>query len=460
MKRIILSFYAILAVFGVKAADMPYSLELSQLYIIGDATPYAWDLGATPDLEHIDEGVFRWTGHLEAGKEFKFLNTREWHKHIVGTSAGQSIQAGQSYDLNLEVDWALDGSKDFKFKPAVTGDYTLYIDLRSMKMAVYEKEDVTELPSKLYATGSALGGKVVELPLYGDVEFKALLDLQVGNLILQDTKEVTASTKYYTSLFDGVDVSFGQNYNSSLKCTTDKVEGWTVSIPNRYAFYAVKDKHQAYAKIFKPRRTLNLVGGCLKEYWNYWTDPATCQFTPTSSNAEELVWEGYLSPTWSDDRPEPSKLKILTDQSWTSETYHPYVADTPLVGEENFRSSGGEDVKWEISEAGNYRITINTATETIRGELLGNNAKGQNSVTGVGKIEKNSSVRIVCDKGTVYIKSMEEPVSVSICSIDGKQVASCPNIQEGAVAEGLTKGVYIVKAIGSVVCNSKKIMIE
>lgn len=460
MKRIILSLYAILAVFGAKAADMPYSLELSQLYIIGDATPYAWDLGAIPDLEHIDEGVFRWSGHLEAGKEFKFLNTREFHKHIVGTSAGQNIQAGQLYDLNLEVDWVLDGSKDFKFKPAVTGDYTLYIDLRSMKMAVYEKEVEAELPSKLYATGTALGGKVVELPLYGDVEFKALLDLQVGNLILQDTKEVTASTKYYTSLFDGVDISFGQNYDSSLKCTTDKVEGWTVGIPNRYAIYAIKDKHQAYAKIFKPRRTLYLVGGCLKEYWNYWTDPATCQFTPTSSNAEELVWEGYLSPTWSDDRPEPSKLKILTDQSWTSETYHPYVADTPLVGEGNFRSSGGDDVKWEISEAGNYRITVNTAKEIIHGELLSNNAKEQNTVTGVGKIEQNSSIRIGCSKGKVYVGAAEEPVDISVCSIDGKQVASCANIQEGIVTEGLAKGVYIVKAIGTRTFCSKKIIMD
>ncbi len=48
MKRLFLSLYAILAVWGVKAADMPYSLELSQLYIIGDATPYAWDTSKTP----------------------------------------------------------------------------------------------------------------------------------------------------------------------------------------------------------------------------------------------------------------------------------------------------------------------------------------------------------------------------------------------------------------------------
>lgn len=58
MKRLFLSLYAILAVWGVKAADMPYSLELSQLYIIGDATPYAWDTSKTPDMEKINEDCF------------------------------------------------------------------------------------------------------------------------------------------------------------------------------------------------------------------------------------------------------------------------------------------------------------------------------------------------------------------------------------------------------------------
>lgn len=461
MKRLFLSLYAILAVWGVKAADMPYSLELSQLYIIGDATPYAWDTSRTPDMEKINEGLFRWTGHLEAGKDFKFLNTRAFHKHIVGTSADQNIQVGQYYDLNLEINWELPGDKDLKFKPTVTGDYTVYVDLQSMKMVVCEKEDEVELPEKLYATGTALGGKVVELPQYGNVEFKTLLDLQPGNLILQDTPEATSSTKYYTSLFEGVDISFGQDYSSSLKCTTDKqTEGWSVSVPGKYTLYAIKDKHQAYAKIFKPRRTLYLVGGCLKKYWDYWTDPATCQFTPSSSNPEELVWEGYLSPTWSDDRQEPSKLKILTNQSWTSETFHPYVADTPLVGEGNFRSSGGDDVKWEISEAGNYRITINTATETIRGELLGSNAKELNAVTEVRKVEQDASVQIVCGKGTIYVKSTEKPVTISVCSIDGKQIASYSNIQEGVVAEGLAKGVYIVKTVGARTSCPKKIMID
>lgn len=457
MKRILFSLCAVIAVLGVNAADMSNSLELSQLYIIGDATPYAWDPDKCPDMEQIDEGVFRWSGRLEAGKEFKFLNTREFRKHIVGTSAGQRVRVGQYYDLNLEIDKGLPDSKDFKFIPANTGDYTLYVDLRSMKMAVYEKEKEAELPAKLYATGTALGSRVVEIPLYGNVEFKALLNLQSGNLILQDTPTATASTKYYSSLFDGVDVSFGQDYVASLKATTGKlVEGWSVSVPGRYTLHALKDQHRVYANLFKPRHTLYLVGGCLQDYWNYLADPATCQFVPSFIGSEELVWEGYLSPTWSDGRPEPSKLKILTGQDWSSETYHPYVADAALLGEGNFRSSGGDDVKWQIYQAGNYRITVNTAKETIRGELLGNGAKGQNATTGIGKAEKDVSVQVVGYNGTLYVKSSETPVDVTVFTIEGKRIANCSGVTEGIVAEGLTRGVYVVKAAETV----KKIMMN
>ena len=198
------------------AADMSNSMELSQLYIIGDATPYKWDVNATPEMERIADGVFRWTGQLESGREFKFINNRSFSKHIFGTVCGQSVSAGNTYSLTFVADWTLDGSKDFKFVPAATADYTIYVDLNTMMMSVNEKEDAVSLPATLYATGSALGGKIVELPLLGGSEFKASLTLSPGNVILIDTPEIGSATTCYLPLFDGVDITFGDGYTSSL----------------------------------------------------------------------------------------------------------------------------------------------------------------------------------------------------------------------------------------------------
>lgn len=99
----------------MKAADMSNSLELSQLYIIGDATPYAWDVQKAGEMQKVDDGVFRWSGHLEAGKEFKFINTRAFFKHIVATCSGQLVDKGRSYNLNLEISYSLDSNRDLKF---------------------------------------------------------------------------------------------------------------------------------------------------------------------------------------------------------------------------------------------------------------------------------------------------------------------------------------------------------
>lgn len=463
MKRILLSICFLAIGLWASAGDMSNSIELTQLYIIGDATPYSWDLGKTPDMKKIDEGVFRWSGKLQAGKEFKFLNTREFHKHLVATSAGQKVSVGHTYDLNLEIDRGLDGSRDFKFVPSATGDYTIYVDLRSMKMAVYQKEVTVDLPSRLYVSGSALGNKVIELPLYGDVEFKALLNLQKGTLRLQDTPTITSKTQFYLPRFEGVDISFGHDYSESLQVSNNaNAEGWSVTVPGKYCFYAIKDSHHAFAKAFKARKTLYIVGGCCPHSWDYWTDVASIQFVPNPSNPEELVWEGFLKPTWDEHREEPNKFKILTAQDWYSETFHPYVADAPLLGTSYFRSSGGGDVKWTISEAAYYRITVNTATETIKGEKIDKVSAKFNGTetTGVKEVETQQDIRITHQNGNIYLVSSQIPVNATVYTMGGSIVASRPSIQEGLLASNLTKGIYFVKTVGNNSQCSKKIMVE
>lgn len=141
MKKLFLQFCFMFIASLAAAADMSNSMELSRLYIIGDATPYQWNIGETPEMDRIAEGVFRWSGKLEGGREFKFLNARDFHKHIFGTSCRQSVSAGSTYTLTYVADWALDGSRDFKFVPSETADYTIYVDLNTMMMSVRELEE-------------------------------------------------------------------------------------------------------------------------------------------------------------------------------------------------------------------------------------------------------------------------------------------------------------------------------
>ena len=469
MKKLLTIICLALVAFAAKAGDMSNSLELTQLYIVGDATPYSWDIGGTPDMQKIDEGVFRWTGKLTEGKEFKFMNSREWHKHIVSSTSDQKIEAGHTYDLDFYADRALDGSKDRKFKPAATGEYTVYVDLRSMKMTVYEKTVDAALPEKLYATGSALDGKTVEVQAFGGVEFKAALELKAGNIILMNTATPTASTVYYTPLLEGVDITFGKGLAAPLKTTTDaEAEGWSVCVPGKYTVYAVKDNNSVYGTMFKPCKELYVVGGCCQLSWNYWDSPSTIRFTNNPANDEEMVWEGVLNADWKESREEPSKLKILTTQSWFETTFHPYTADAPVEGTSNLRSTGGPDTKWTISRNGRYRLTVNTFKETLRGEYLGaaqTEAK-DNEVTGINNIKRNDGscdafdICIVANHGTINVVSSSVPADVTVHAGSGQLVASHMAMSNGIVASNLSKGVYVVKATASGESVVKKVVVN
>lgn len=338
-----------------------------------------------------------------------------------------------------------------------------------MKMTVYEKTVDAALPEKLYATGSALDGKTVEVQAFGGVEFKAALELKAGNIILMNTATPTASTVYYTPLLEGVDITFGKGLTAPLKTTTDaEAEGWSVCVPGKYTVYAVKDNNSVYGTMFKPCKELYVVGGCCQLSWNYWDSPSTIRFTNNPANDEEMVWEGVLTTDWKESREEPSKLKILTTQSWFETTFHPYTADAPVEGTGNLRSTGGPDTKWTISRNGRYRLTVNTFKETLRGEYLGTaqtEAK-DNEVTGINNIKRNDGscgvfdICIAANHGTINVVSSSVPADVTVHAGSGQLVASHMAMSDGTVVSNLSKGVYVVKATASGESVVKKVVVN
>lgn len=381
MKNIALTAVLLTAGMSVYAGDMSNSIELTQLYIVGDATVTSWDLGNADELHCIDEGVFEWTGRLSGGKEFKFMNSRDgWHKHIVATEAGVEVKKGEEYLLDFYADWALDGKYDCKFQVGETGEYTLIVDLNSMRMTMTEPVATAKWPEKFYLTGTAVDDKVIEIPDCHGVEHKLPVYLKAGTVKLMDTPVETDATHYYRPVFDDIDVTFGTGFHTSLFEYDGKTaSGWNVALEDYYTVYLDNSSQTYRFSRYLPAKTLYLVGGCCERAWNYWDD-SNCRFHPDSENPDIMVWEGELRIGWekktgADGKPvnpdEPDKFKILTAQDWFRDTYHPYIADVSAEGTTDARITGGDDVKWTISRDGVYRLELNTKTETLTGKFLG-----------------------------------------------------------------------------------------
>lgn len=421
---------AILLLLAVNAllmhAGMSNSIEYGQLYIVGDATATSWDLGSAAELPRIDNGVFEWTGRLEGGKEFKFMNTREaWHKHIVAVGGNTVAEIGEDYPLNFFANWALDGSLDCKFKVAETGNYTVTVDLTSMRLVISEPKETAAWPDKFYLVGSATDNQVIEIPSCYGVEHKKTVSLHAGFVKLIDTPVITDKTRYFVPRFPEVDITYGQGCKVNLFASDDpEANGWSVTVPGDYKIY-LDTYGQTYSCVkFRPYTVLYLVGGCCERQWNYWDDSNNC-FVPDPARPEILVWEGELRIGWDktsnsdgtlSEPAEPDKFKILTAQDWFRDTFHPYVADAPADGTSDARISGGDDLKWTIARDGYYRLELDTRTETLRSTCLSMMAASGAAPTDTSAIDEIATDEISADETYYNLQGIriDNPVSGGI----------------------------------------------
>lgn len=403
-KHILTTFLATVALSA--SAGMSNSMELTQLYIVGDATATAWDLGNADELHRIDKGVFLWTGTLTADKDFKFMNSRDgWHKHIVATQANTEVSITGEYPLNFYANWALDGSLDCKFHVAETGTYTIFVDLNSMRMTITNPLTEATWPDEFYLTGSSVDNKVIEIPNQYEIEHKASIYLKPGEVKLIDTPTISETTHYYRPIFEDIDVTFGNDYYTPL-FEYDGSAGcaWNVTVEGYYNVYLDNKSHTYLFRKSTPAKVLYLVGGCCEKAWNYWAE-SNCKFQQSADDPDVMVWEGELRIGWEkkddgSDPDEPNKFKILTAQDWVRDTYHPYIADATAEGSSGARISGGDDLKWTISADGYYRLELNTRTEILTGTLITPSSESlpQNSpiVAGVDDISNDNSSDEIC----------------------------------------------------------------
>lgn len=454
MKRTIITCFISLIFCMTKSQDMSNSIEYSHVYIVGAATPTGWNETNAPEMTKIDHGVFEWTGELKGGEDFKFLNNRSWYKNILSAIPDPTVEPDKNYNLDFYAAWDLNG-KDWKFKMPETGIYTVTVDLRNMKMSVKASSEKTEIPHKLYVTGSALNNQIIELENMYDAEFKKTIPCHPGNLFLINTSDINSNTIYYGPQYEDVDVTFGKDVNAAIGIVDKGSKGWSVGAKGDYTLYIRKSDFTHQGRKYQPRKVLYLVGGCCELNWNYW-DESNKRFIPNPNNPEELIWEGELRIGTQE---EPNSFKILTAESWTEETFHPYIANQLAEGPSDARISGGDDLKWTIDKDGYYRLTLNTKTEKLMSEYLGQVDDNQNHVArfnGELSVPSNeipsSPIKVCACHRTILVNSSEK-TDVTVCDLSGYIISRIKRHTNGAVAHNLVPGVYIVST------NNQKIKI-
>ena len=127
--------------------------EEENMYIIGDAIG-SWDLTkAKPMTKSADGKTFSMTVHLEAGKQFKFVNGTDYNTNYSYYAEFENYQFNSGINSgNLLVSKNTSSFSDYKFTVSETGDYYVTLDLNNMRIYVNKAATTYD---KLYVIGSA-----------------------------------------------------------------------------------------------------------------------------------------------------------------------------------------------------------------------------------------------------------------------------------------------------------------
>lgn len=146
--------YALIALVLIGAMHLSAA---DRLLVIGDATWGKWSLDRTSVMlrDNGNENIFRYTGWLEADKEFKFLAQAQWDG-IEYRNASDN-----PYDISRLAYSDKGSAPDYKFKVGESANYTITCDLGAMTVSVV-KADYQQAPilhDVLYLVGSATPGE-------------------------------------------------------------------------------------------------------------------------------------------------------------------------------------------------------------------------------------------------------------------------------------------------------------
>ena len=317
------------------------------LYLIGDAAPNGWDNNNAEPLQPSlsEPGVFTYRGQLRAG-EYKFITS-------LGSFLPSYNKGANSTTLVYRTE---DSEPDEKFVNTSQGMYDVRVDLLNLNISVTAAS--TPPYSRLWLLGDAVPtGWNIDQPSEMRVDSSNLFVFTYNEILAAGEFKIPVSTgdfgtDYYMPLanhpaLSETGVQLVSNGNPDLK--------WQITNPGPYKIRLDLQNLKIDIKPFTPYTQIWMVGDASPVGWNI-NSPQL--LTPTPGNPYEFSYTGPLSAG-------EFKLPLATGD-WGCDYFMPVLNGSgPGSTQMKWVASGSPDFKWRITEAGNYKVTINQLYETI-----------------------------------------------------------------------------------------------
>lgn len=356
-------------------------IKTGTLYMVGDATPNGWDIGNPTALQASadDALTFTWEGELRTGELKLCLTTGSWDAPFIrpevnGTEIGKTDISNAKFAMHA-------GDPDDKWRVAAAGTYRLTFDLRNWTMSTAFLAE-PEAPSKepILAENVFMVGDAT--PAGWNIDAPTQLTRQSQYIFIYEGTLAAGEMKAYTQsgdwgapairpTFGGCKIGRSGVESADFIYTTGPDDKWQIEEAGQYRLTFDLEHYTLAAEYLGeiPAQTntpieaeaVYIVGDATP---NGWSIDAPTQLTKQSQYI--FVYEGELVP---------GELKACTQ---TGDWGVPFIRPTfggckiSLSGVENaeFTFTANPDDKWQVTEAGQYRLTFDLEHWTIKAEPL------------------------------------------------------------------------------------------
>ncbi len=356
-------------------------IKTSTLYMVGDATPNGWDIGNPTPLTATDDDplIFAWEGTLYTGELKLCLTTGSWDAPFIRpTINGTEITKSNVSDVKFAMHA---GDPDDKWRIADAGKYRLTFNLRHWTMST---EYLGELDGPViepieaetvYMVGDATpNGWNIDAPTQLTRQSQYLFQFE-GNLTPGEMKACLTTGDWGVSFirpaFGGCKINKEGVESQDFVFTTNPDDKWQVEEAGVYRLtfdlehWTIKAEYlgeiPSADKEPIEADAVYMVGDATPNGWNI---DAPTQLTKVSKYI--FTYEGELVP---------GELKACTqtstwDQPFIRPTFNACQISLSGVESQDFVFTTNPDDKWQVTEAGQYRLTFDLEHWTIEAERL------------------------------------------------------------------------------------------
>jgi len=328
----------------------PYNPVSTTLYLVGDAAPHGWDNNTATALTPIaaEAGGFSYTGPLNAG-ELKFLTT-------LGQWVPSYNKGASATSLFYRTDF---GQPDDKFLISNQGNFVVKVNIIDLTISIEETAHPLTPPySRLWIVGDAT-------PNGWNIGAPNEMQVDNGNLFVFNYNEILKAGEFKIPVATGdwgADFYMPATNHQDLSSTdVQLVKGgspdnkWQITTPGAYKIKLDLYNSKIDIKAFTPYTQLWLLGDATPTGWNI-NSPTPMVADPNDPYI--FTWQGTMTAG-------EFKIPVATG-NFGCDYFMPMVNHQSInIKLCKFIPAGNPDYKWQITEPGNYKITLNQLKETI-----------------------------------------------------------------------------------------------